>query len=94
MFMFTILKDTFLDVIGEYVKISSTELQEPLMINHIWLRDHCPCPQCHNKVANQRMYNVFDSNLSEIKAKDVSANGTELSITCKQTHSLLFSTTI
>lgn len=60
------------------------------MINQIWLRDHCPCPECHNKVANQRMYNVFDSNLSEIKLKSVSANGTELNITCKENSLLLF----
>lgn len=68
---------------GEFVKIASTDLHDTLMINHIWLRDHCPCPQCHNKVANQRMYNVFDSNISEIKPKNVSANGNELRITCK-----------
>lgn len=71
---------------GEFVKIVSTDLYEPLLINHIWLRDHCPCPQCHNKVANQRMYNVFDSDMSEIKPKNVSANGTELSITWADGH--------
>ncbi|KAG4069635.1 hypothetical protein HA402_014658 [Bradysia odoriphaga] len=71
---------------GEFIKIVSSDLYEPLLINHIWLRDHCPCPQCHNKVANQRMYNVFDSNLSEIKPKNVAANGSELSIIWNDDH--------
>lgn len=76
-------------VAGEFVKIASSDLHEPLIVNQIWLREHCACPQCHNKVANQRMYSVFDANMSEIKPKNVSANGTELNITCKLRRSSL-----
>ncbi|KAI0297255.1 Trimethyllysine dioxygenase [Multifurca ochricompacta] len=32
--------------------------------HHIWLRDHCRCPQCFHPVTKQRLINTFDVGLS------------------------------
>ncbi|KAI0806098.1 hypothetical protein BC629DRAFT_1142532 [Irpex lacteus] len=28
--------------------------------HHVWLRDHCRCPQCYHPVTKQRLFNTFD----------------------------------
>lgn len=32
--------------------------------HHIWLRDHCRCPECLHPVTKQRLVNTFEVSIS------------------------------
>ncbi len=31
--------------------------------HHVWLRDHCRCPECFHSITKQRLINTFEVNL-------------------------------
>ncbi|KAI0703815.1 mitochondrial protein [Cytidiella melzeri] len=36
------------------------DTEEWTRFHHVWLRDHCRCPQCFHPVTKQRLFNTFD----------------------------------
>ncbi|TCD61488.1 hypothetical protein EIP91_008371 [Steccherinum ochraceum] len=48
--------------------------------HHIWLRDHCRCPQCYNAVTKQRLVNTFEIP-HDVKPVEVESKADGLEVT-------------
>lgn len=69
-------------MIDDSITIHSAELEEPLTLNNLWLRDHCCCAKCYNHETKQRKIGFLDIPI-DIKPSHFSIDGNELQITCK-----------
>ncbi|KAG7089849.1 hypothetical protein E1B28_011493 [Marasmius oreades] len=59
--------------------------------HHLWLRDHCRCPECFHRVTKQRLFNTFEIP-PDIKPLRVNAESEGLKVTwpCSNPHVSLY----
>ncbi|GAB6030811.1 hypothetical protein CHUAL_007655 [Chamberlinius hualienensis] len=78
---------------GMYLQLESPLKSNPLILHSTWLRDHCRCPQCYNKITKHKLVEISTVNeLNGLRPQEVKLENEQLYITWPDGHQSCYST--